>query len=110
VLLLYTFQACDTTADRSWERFDISGRSSNERTKLSLDHLDEFWVLCEDRGGSGAVKLLYYTVSEWKKEPVRGKSDPHTLLDCTYAWLLSVRRNGSIVGGCILRSTAVFYG
>lgn len=35
-----------------------------------------------------------------------GQKDVHTLLDCSYARLLSMRRDRSIVGRCVLRSTA----
>ena len=50
-----TLQAGDTTTYRCREGLDISGRSTDKGTKLALDHLDEFWVLCEDRCCCSAI-------------------------------------------------------
>jgi hypothetical protein len=58
VFLLNAFEASNSTANRSWEVFNVARRTTNKCTKLSLYHRHEGWVLSEDRGSSGAVKIL----------------------------------------------------
>lgn len=58
MFLLYAFETGDSLADGGGERLDVSGGAPNEGAEFGLHHLDEGWVLREESGGGGLVKVL----------------------------------------------------
>ena len=60
MLLLNSFQACNTAANLGWERLNIARRSADQGSEPSLNHLDQLRVTGKYGGGSGAVEVVCF--------------------------------------------------
>lgn len=72
MLLLNALEASDTAAHLRREGLDVTGGTADEGAKSSLDHLNELWVLGEDGGSGGAIKILYDGELQVSYHPMEG--------------------------------------
>ena len=111
MILLNGSQTRDTATHDGGKRLDITGRSTDQCTKTSLDHLDKGRVLREDGGSGGTVNILCVnavstsysktTLASYKTGSLR------TFLDAGDARLLSVGRDWRVRCGSVLRRAEV---